>query len=80
MAKRLAENLSDIAAIEIMLPPQANSVFVRMQPAHRDALRERGWRFYDFIGAGGARLMCSWDTTDEDVEAITADLRAVTRG
>ena len=80
MATRLAEKLADIAAIEIMLPPQANSVFVRMQPAHRDALRERGWRFYDFIGAGGARLMCSWDTTDEDVEAIVADLRAVTRG
>ena len=77
MAQRLAEELKNIAGIEIMLPREANSVFVRMDPAHRDAIRERGWRFYDFIGAGGARLMCSWDTTEEDVEAIARDLRAV---
>jgi threonine aldolase len=62
-----------------MLPTEANSVFVRMQPAQSEALRARGWRFYEFIGAGGARLMCSWDTTEEDVRAIAADLRAVSR-
>ena len=79
MAARLADELKDVAAIEIMLPPEANSVFVRLQPAHRDALRDRGWRFYDFIGAGGARLMCSWDTTEADVTALAADLRAITQ-
>ncbi len=46
-------------------------------PSTRDALRDRGWRFYDFIGAGGARLMCSWDTTDADVDALVADLRVL---
>lgn len=77
-ARRLAAEIQNIPAIEIMLPTEANSVFVRMQPQHSDALRARGWRFYDFIGAGGARLMCSWDTTESDVDALVADLRDVT--
>ena len=78
MAARLADRLRGIAAIEIMFPREANSVFIRMDPAHRDALRARSWQFYEFIGAGGVRLMCSWDTTEEDVEAIARDLRVVT--
>jgi threonine aldolase len=39
-----------------------------------DALHARGWHFYTFIGAGGARLMCSWDTTQEDVDDFATDL------
>ena len=27
-----------------------------------EKLKERGWRFYTFIGKGGCRFMCSWDT------------------
>ena len=41
-----------------------------------EALRARGWRFYTFIGAGGCRLMCSWDVQPETVEAFAADIRA----
>ena len=44
-----------------------------------EGLRQRGWHFYTFIGSGGARFMCSWETRDEDVEALLADLREVTR-
>ena len=40
-----------------------------------EALRARGWRFYTFIGEGGCRLMCAWDTTPEDVRDFVADLR-----
>ena len=28
-----------------------------------------------FIGAGGCRFMCSWDTQAEDVELLIADLK-----
>jgi threonine aldolase len=31
--------------------------------------------FYTFIGQGGCRLMCSWDTRREDVDALVADLK-----
>ena len=59
--------------MEIMFPRQANSVFVRMPQKVLDGLHQRGWHFYTFIGAGGARLMCSWATTDEDVESLIRD-------
>jgi threonine aldolase len=78
MAQLLAEELRGVSGVEMMFPREANSVFVRLDVAHRDALWARGWKFYDFIGAGGARLMCSWDTTPEDVHALAADLREVT--
>lgn len=80
MAQLLSEELLGVPGVEVMFPRQANAVFVRLNPAHRDALWARGWKFYDFIGAGGARLMCSWDTTEADVKAIAADLREVASG
>jgi threonine aldolase len=41
-------------------------------------LRERGWRFYTFLGDTGCRLMCAWDTTEQVVDRFTADLAAAT--
>jgi threonine aldolase len=79
MAALLAEKLREIEGVEQMFPREANSVFIRVAPQHADALRSRGWRFYEFIGAGGARLMCSWDTTEADVAALAADVRAITQ-
>jgi len=37
-------------------------------------MRHLGWRFYSFIGSGGCRLMCSWDTQPEDVHQFVDDL------
>lgn len=79
MAALLAEELHKIEGVEQMFPREANSVFIRVAPQHADALRSRGWRFYEFIGAGGARLMCSWDTTEADVAALAADVRTITQ-
>jgi hypothetical protein len=41
------------------------------------ALRNKGWKFYQFIGSGGCRLMCAWDTLPETVEQFTAEIRAL---
>ena len=43
------------------------------------ALRAKGWRFYTFIGEGGCRLMCAWDTREETVHAFIADLKTELR-
>ncbi len=75
-ARRLRQGLEGIPAISILYPSQANSVFVEMPEEMAEELRRRGWVFYTFIG-GGARLMCSWDTTPEDVDALLADIRDV---
>jgi Threonine aldolase len=77
MAALLEKRISALPGVEILFPRQANSVFVRIPPAAVTALREKGWRFYTFIGAGGSRLMCSWETSEDDVESFAADLEAV---
>jgi len=74
-AERLEKQLRTIPGLRIMFPRQANSVFVEMDPRVSAGLAARGWVFYSFIGVGGARLMCSWDTTHEDVDALAGDIR-----
>lgn len=75
MAQRLGKGLQDIPGAQLLFPVEANGVFVSLPQAVLDGLRSRGWRFYTFIGAGGARFMCSWDTPPESVEALLKDLR-----
>ncbi|HOA72946.1 MAG TPA: low specificity L-threonine aldolase [Phycisphaerae bacterium] len=73
-AQLLEERLRNVPGISIMFPRQANSVFVDMPARLAQAVRERGWHFYTFIG-GGARFMCSWNSSEADVEALAADIR-----
>ncbi|MFE8070285.1 low specificity L-threonine aldolase [Marinobacteraceae bacterium S3BR75-40.1] len=73
-ARRLAEGLSDIPGVKLRWPCQANGVFVDMSESLQQALRDRGWHFYTFIG-GCARLMCSWSTSTAQVDRLLADLR-----
>jgi threonine aldolase len=75
MARLLHELLSDVPEIKILFPLQANAVFAEIPPYVIVALRQRGWKFYTFIGQGGCRLMCSWDTREEDVRAFVSDLK-----
>jgi threonine aldolase len=79
MAQLLHERIKDLPGIKIMFPSQANSVFAQIPELATAALRDLGWRFYTFIGKGGCRLMCSWDTTPEDVQHFVADLTAQLR-
>jgi len=74
-ALSLRERLSRIPEIEIMYPCQANSVFVKMPQEIVEGLRNRGWYFYNFIGMGYNRLMCSWDTKEEDTNDFVSDLK-----
>jgi threonine aldolase len=76
-ARRLHQLLAAIPGAAPLRPPEANSVFVDLPPGVADAVRARGWRFYDFIAGAGSRLMTAWDTTDADLEAFVADLREV---
>jgi threonine aldolase len=77
MAQRLQQEVTS-AGVKVAHPVQANAVFAEMAPAVSAAMRAKGWVFHDFIAAGGARLMCAWDTPEEMVARFGADLRAVT--
>jgi threonine aldolase len=75
MAQLLHELLADVPEAKVLFPPQANAVFVELPPYVIVALRQRGWKFYTFIGQGGCRLMCAWDTREEEVREFVADLK-----
>ena len=75
MARRLHDELQPLPEVKILFPTQANAVFADLPPYVIHALRDRGWRFYTFIGQGGCRLMCAWDTQEADVSAFVADLK-----
>ncbi len=79
-ARLLEEQLQGIPQIEVLSPVEANSVFARLTPELAAGLRSRGWKFYSFIGSGGARLMCSWDTTEDDIKALVHDIRDLLPG
>lgn len=74
MARLMNELLSAIPGVRILFPHQVNSVFVDLPKPVIQGLWNRGWLFYNFIGEGGCRLMCSWDTTEDDVRAFATDL------
>jgi threonine aldolase len=73
-AAYLEEKLTAIASIDLMFPRQANAVFVKIPELVLDHLRDRGWQFYTFIGVGGARFMCSWNTTYERIDQLISDV------
>jgi threonine aldolase len=76
MAERLHDQLSQVAAVKLLFPREGNAVFARIPDSTVARLYELGWRFYSDVGpGGGARLMCSWDTTKEEVDRFTEDLR-----
>ena len=77
MAQRLSVGLV-AAGIELLFPTEANGVFAQLPATVEAGLRAKGWRFYTFIGAGGARFMCGWDTLPATVDAILADIRSLT--
>ena len=74
-ARLLAELVADVPGVSLMFPVQANGVFLQLSEPAIDALTARGWRFYTFIGVGGARFMCSWDTEEARVRELAADIR-----
>jgi threonine aldolase len=76
MAERLSSQLGRIASVKILFPREGNALFVKMPDPILTRLHELGWRFYTHVGpSGGARLMCSWDTTEEDVDRFAEDVR-----
>lgn len=79
LAGMLADELEKIPGIRLMSPCQANAVFVEMPGDMAVALRAAGWHFYSFIGTGGARFMCSWQTTERDIQALVSAVKETVR-
>jgi threonine aldolase len=72
MAARLAERVGGVRGVSITRPVQTNAVFARLAPDAIASLQ----RDYDFYvwdeHQAEVRWMCSWDTTEADVEEFAA--------
>jgi threonine aldolase len=72
MAQRLAAGVSALDGVRILYPVQANAVFARLPHDVSERLMRR-FRFYFWDErAGDVRWMCSFDTTEADVDAFVA--------
>jgi threonine aldolase len=74
-ARLLAQKLSDVLGDQTVFPCEASAVFVRMPAQLATDLRDRGWRFYNFIEADLYRFMCAWSTTEQQIDQFVADVR-----
>ena len=72
-ARSLAARLEKEAGLAAAHPVEANAAFIAMPEALYAGLKQRGWVIYNFIG-GAVRLMCSWSTTETDIDAFLADV------
>lgn len=75
-ANAAAALLGEAAGERLVLPVEANEVFVRLAPEEAAALRGRGFDFYDW-GPGEIRLVTSWDSEPAHVEALAGAIRAL---
>jgi threonine aldolase len=74
-ASMLASRLEKEAGLAPAYPVEANAAFIDIPETLIKGLRDRGWVIYNFIGGNVARLMCSWQTADADIDALMADIR-----
>ena len=74
MATRLSARITKLPGVRLIAPVQANGVFVDLPLTVQTSLREKGWRFYTFLGETGCRLMCAWDTTPDTVDRFATDI------
>jgi threonine aldolase len=73
MAQRLAGALRDIPGVKVTQETQSNAVFAIIPSAVTEALWADGFIFYVWDEhTGEVRWMCSWDTTEADVDNFVA--------
>jgi len=78
MAQRLAEGVRAVDGVQVLYPVQANAVFARLPRDVSERLQRR-FRFYFWDeAAGDVRWMCSFDTTEADVDTFVTAVKEET--
>lgn len=76
MAQRLAAGVKEIQGVTITQPTQANAVFAKLPPTAIPRLQAHT-PFYVWNEAQSeVRWVCSWDTTEKDLDEFTDALKA----
>ncbi|TMM48124.1 threonine aldolase family protein [Qipengyuania marisflavi] len=68
-ANAAAAEIAGACEGRLMHPAEANELFVRCTADEREALRARGFAFYDW-GDDAARFVTAWNTRDSDARAL----------
>ncbi len=77
MAQLLRSKLENNTTIKITQKTQSNAVFAILKPEHTKKLQEKHNFYVWNDNTGEVRLMCSWDTTKEDVEKFAQDVELI---
>jgi len=76
MARRLADGVGGIPGVGLRYPVESNGVFASLDPALIGPLQQE-WNFYVWdAGEHVVRWMAAFDTSEEDVDAFLAAIRA----
>jgi threonine aldolase len=70
LARSLGDRIQRDTGLQPLLPIQSNAVYFRLSDTFADRLSAAGWNFYKMIEPDVYRLMCSWATTDEQIEQL----------
>jgi threonine aldolase len=75
MAASLAARVAEVPGVAISQPVEVNAVFATLPPAAIEVLQ--GWSpFWTWDEATHeVRWMCSWDTTEDDIDRFVAGIR-----
>ena len=77
MARRLAEGAATVPGVTTTQRVEANAVFARLPKGRIAALQARRF-FYEWDQAGAeVRWMCSFDTTEDDVDSFVEEMREI---
>jgi threonine aldolase len=80
MADRLADAVGGLPGVDVRYPVQSNAVFAALDPVHIKAL-QADWNFSVWDpGTNVVRWMTAFNTTEGDVDAFAAAIKAVTSG
>ncbi len=75
MAARLADGIASLPGVRLMQPAYVNAIFVQL-PRHTIQPLQEAFHFYDWIEADAiVRFVCSWDTSENDVDAFIDGIR-----
>jgi threonine aldolase len=73
-ASRIAGAIEGIPGLKLLAPVEANEIFLEMPAGVMNALEADGFQFYR-RSATLARLVCRFDVTDEETDALVASLK-----
>jgi threonine aldolase len=71
-----AARLAVAAGARLVIPVEANEIFLKVTPEEAAKLRAQGFDFYDW-GPGEARLVTAWDSDPAQVEALAAAIEGL---